>query len=154
MAIPGAKPKPPGQAVTRHKPVHEWVEVVDVPFEGGPKLPTRYAIIAPEDGAPTSVRIEWPKATRAWWRVISRMPHCVLWTESDWQFAIETAEAHARFIEGRTNGTELRIRQKQLGTTMDSRRDLRIRYVKPRAEAERRKTEPAGEAVVNLDDYR
>ena len=56
-------------------------------------------------------------------------------------------ETHARFVEG-ANGTELRIREKQLGVTMDARRDLRIRYVEPRPE----QTRAAG--VTNLDDYR
>jgi hypothetical protein len=93
-------------------------------------------------------RIRYPARTLAWWAVISRMPHCVLWTAADWQYALDVVEAHARFVEG-TNGTELRIREKQLGTTLDARRDLRIRYVEPRAE-------PAGRPgeVVNLDDYR
>ena len=39
--------------------------------------------------------------------------------------------------------TELRNREKVLGTTIDSRRDLRIRY-----------TEPASSPVTNLDQYR
>jgi hypothetical protein len=37
----------------------------------------------------------------------------------------------------------LRNREKVLGTTIDSRRDLRIRY-----------TEPASSPVTNLDQYR
>ena len=39
--------------------------------------------------------------------------------------------------------TELRNREKVLGTTIDSRRDLRIRYA-----------EPASSPVTNLDQYR
>ena len=42
--------------------------------------------------------------------------------------------------------TELRNREKVLGTTIDSRRDLRIRYTEPAS------SPPAG--VTNLDQYR
>ena len=42
--------------------------------------------------------------------------------------------------------TELRNREKVLGTTIDSRRDLRIRSTEPASSA------PAG--VANLDQYR
>ena len=42
--------------------------------------------------------------------------------------------------------TELRNREKGLGTTIDSRRDLRIRYTEPAS------SPPAG--VTNLDHYR
>ncbi len=42
--------------------------------------------------------------------------------------------------------TELRNRENVLGTTIDSRRDLRIRYTEPAS------SPPAG--VTNLDQYR
>ena len=42
--------------------------------------------------------------------------------------------------------TELRNREKVLGTAIDSRRDLRIRYTEPAS------SPPAG--VTNLDHYR
>jgi hypothetical protein len=152
MAIPGAKPKPQGHAVTRHKQVHEWTEVENRPFEGGPKLPYRYVQLETEDGV-TELRVAWPAATKRWWSVVSTMPHCVLWTAADWEYAIETAEVHARFTQRATNGTELRIRQKLLGTTLDSLRDLRIRYVDPKPAAlEGDAADAAG--VLNLDDYR
>ncbi|MEV2236688.1 hypothetical protein [Micromonospora sp. NPDC049891] len=64
---------------------------------------------------------------------------------------MDTAEVHARFVEG-GSATELRIREKLLGTTLDARRDLRIRYVDPKPAAS-----PAGAAgagVTKLDDYR
>lgn len=122
--------------------VHDWTEVENTPYDGpAPKLPTRYLI---DEG--TLVRAAWPAATKRWWQVVSRMPHCRLWTESDWQFALDTAEVHARFMGG-SPATELRTREKVLGTTADARRDLRIRYVDPQPESS------PGE-VVKLDDYR
>ena len=141
MAIAGRKPRADRAQLhnPRNRPVHEWVEVVDVPYEGPwPSLPRRAG--------------GWPARTRRWWRVISTMPHCVLWTDADWQYALDVAEAHARYVEGQSSGTELRIREKALGNTMDARRDLRIRYVAPPDQGGRQAQEPA--EVVNLDDYR
>jgi hypothetical protein len=91
----------------------------------------------------------WPAETRRWWRAVSRMPHCTLWTESDWQYALDTACVAAAFHSGDARlAGELRQREKVLGLTQDSRRDLRIRYVPPAEETE----EPAGVAV--MDEYR
>lgn len=114
MPVAGRKPKPDGQKRNRVKPVHDWVEVIDVASEGRP-LPFRAR-----------------KRTAEWWAGVSTMPHCVLWSESDWQFAIDTAALHQAFVAGDVRlAGEIRMREKVLGTTMDSRRDLRIRYVPP-----------------------
>ncbi|HVM13619.1 MAG TPA: hypothetical protein VM287_04735 [Egibacteraceae bacterium] len=75
------------------------------------------------------------------------MPHCRLWRDSDWQFALDTALIAAEFHMGDTRtATELRNREKVLGTTVDFRRDLRIRYVEP--------DEGPTAEVTRLDDYR
>jgi hypothetical protein len=135
MALSGRKPKPDGLKRNRMPPTHEWTLIPDVAFEDAPPL-----------GAVGG------KATKRWWEVISRMPHCVLWTESDWQFAIDTARVHAKFIAGKPGtATELRNREKLLGVTMDSRRDLRIRYVP--AEPKVGEIEEERD-VVSLADYR
>jgi hypothetical protein len=66
------------------------------------------------------------------------MPHAVLWTEADWQFALDTAEVAAAFHDGDVKqAVELRQRERIMGTTLDARRDLRIRYVEAVEEAER-----------------
>jgi hypothetical protein len=136
MAIAGAKPKPQGQSRTRHKPVHEWTEVVDVPFVGAPKLPPNRL-----GGKP------WPRLTRGWWKAISTMPHCKLWNSGDWQFALDAALVAADFHDGNVrSATELRNREKVLGTTVDYRRDLRIRYVPV--------PEVGSAEVASLDDFR
>ncbi len=54
MPVAGRKPKPQGQARNRSQPTHEWTEVEDVPFEGGPELPDLR----------TNGRL-WPPRTRA-----------------------------------------------------------------------------------------
>jgi len=118
MALTGAKPKPEGRKVTRHPLTQEWVDVQDVPYAGDVPDPGRLA-----------------KLPARWWGTISSMPHCVLWSESDWQFALDTLVIYKRFLAGKEGGSELRIREKLMGTTIDARRDLRIRYV-PLPEAE------------------
>lgn len=140
MPVAGRKPKPEGQAVNRHKPTHDWTEVPEVTFVGAPKLPTKMP-----NGMP------WPSATKAWWKTLGSMPHCSLWSESDWQFALDTAFVAGIFHMQGDKGyaTELRNREKVLGTTADYRRDLRIRYVDPTKVTV---DQPVG--VVALDDYR
>jgi hypothetical protein len=142
MAVRGTKPKPDGQKRNRVKPVHDWTEVVDVPFKGAPPLPK-----ARPDGR------SWPKWTRDWWRSVSTMPHCRLWSDSDWRYAMETAAVVAEMHEGNMRlATEVRNREKILGTTMDFRRDLRIRYVAEEDAAE--PATPAGGNVTQIDGYR
>lgn len=137
MPVAGRKPKPEGQAINRNKPTTEWVEVPDLPFAGGPKLPRTQP-----DGR------SWPAWTKRWWATVSTMPHCSLWTDADWEFAMDTAALKAKFHTdgGAGLATEIRNREKVLGTTVDYRRDLRIRYVDPK---------PVELAPVSsIDDYR
>ena len=138
MPVAGRKPKPDDQKRNRHKPTYDWVEVPDLPFSGGPKLPVKR----------TEGRA-WPVRTKRWWAVISAMPHCAIWTDADWEYALDTAYVHAEFASGdMRQAAELRNREKLLGNTFDSRRDLRIRYVTLTEERE----EAAG--VASLADYR
>jgi hypothetical protein len=77
------------------------------------------------------------------------MPHCRLWREADWEYACDTIElAAAAFADGAKVGlwTELRYREKVMGTTWSARQDMRIRYTEPSS------SPPA--TVSKLDDYR
>lgn len=159
MAISGAKPKEDRTQIRHRVPPAagaEWVDVDDVPFDG-PPLGDRPESAAAAPERPMGLNGElagWPKATLRWWEAVRTMPHAKLWTESEWETARGAAEAHARFVEGWkgcASGAELRQREKALGMTRDSRRDLRIRYVEPKAKPDPNAT-PAG--VTNLDDYR
>lgn len=156
MPVPGAIPKTDRTQVrTRHKPVADWVEVENVPFLDGPPLRDRATggISVMAVGAENSE--DWPQATKDWWRDISRMPHAALWTEGEWRYAMDTAEIHARTMEGWRGytGPSLTQREKQMGITADFRRGLRIRYVEPKE-----KDQPAegagGDNVVRMNDYR
>lgn len=137
MPVAGRKAKPAGQAVNRHKPTHDWVEVENVPYSGGPGLPERRS-----DGR------RWPDRTKAKWDTWRSMPHCRLWAAAEWDFALDSIEYAALVHDGEPKwGTELRNREKVLGTTADFRRDLRIKYVEPAVNES-----PA--EVTRMDDYR
>lgn len=157
MAVVGAKPKEDRSQIRhRHPPTQEWIEVEDVPFDGAPPLPARDDPRFAGD-KPTHLMDQsgiWPRSTLRWWRVISTAPHAILWTADDWEYAVATAEAHARFAEGWkgcASGAELRMREKLLGMTMDARRDLRIRYIPPKPKAD---PDALPADVARLDDYR
>lgn len=139
MPVAGRKPKPQGQARGRNKPAHDWTEVPDVPYSGEvPRLPRR--------------RGGWSARTKRKWAVWASMPHCSLWSPSDWDYAVDSLEVAAAFHEGDLRAaTELRNREKVLGTTADYRRDLRVRYVDPPSAQE---AEEPQEGVTSLDDYR
>lgn len=131
MPVVGRVPKPEGQKVHRVQPAYDWLEVPDKPYKG-PR---------PE------ISPDLSDMTHAWWAAVSSMPHCVLWTDTDWAFAVATAViADAALAGGVGAATELRNREKIMGTTLDFRRAIRVRYVdpKPRAVAK----------VASLDDYR
>jgi hypothetical protein len=102
-----------------------WTEVPDVPYDG-PKLS-----LPPMPGD-----LYWQPQVEAWWTQISSMPHCVLWTPTDWMFALETAYMKADWWSEYFGGTvhankstEIRRREDQMGTTVEARRKLLIRYV-------------------------
>lgn len=129
MGLPGRKP---AASAPRHRvqPVHDWTDVPDVPFTGPwpVELPDGRTIVT-KDGQEW---VELQAATVSWWETIRTMPHCVLWTESDWQFAVATAiVADMAFCGGVGAMTELRQREKTLGTTHEARIGLRIRYTDP-----------------------
>lgn len=117
---------PKGNKIGR-SPVMEWTEVPDRPFAGPPPA-------LPKMGGGNT----WLEPVRRWWDSLTRMPHCVLWQDSDWEFAIETAylrqafwAAYANCQVSPTMACELRRRDDNMGTTSEARRKLRIRYVDP-----------------------
>lgn len=145
MAVAGRKMAPAGQKRNRAKSDIDWTDVPDVPYAGErPDLPSTRTIVT-RDGQ-ESVRLL--SMTTKWWESTSSMPHCVLWTDSDWMFALTTAlVADAAFCGIASAAVELRNREKVLGTTSEFRRGLRIRYTQPEV------NEVSAE-VTSLDDYR
>lgn len=124
MARTGRPPKEDRDQVRHRHPTKEWTEVPDRPFAGSsPDLP---------GGFP------WPAQTVAWWAKVRVMPHCSLWTATDWESALTCALLHAAVWAGEVGkANELRLRERELGTTDDARRALRIRYIteEPKAAA-------------------
>lgn len=145
MAVAGRKPKAADQKRNRNPSAVDWVEVKDVPYTGPrPKLPEDRVVLTRQG----QTVVDLQEMTYEWWDDVSTMPHCILWTQADWRFAITTAMvADAAFCGIAASATELRNREKVLGTTAEFRRDLRIRYV-PDVEPT---TSPD---VTSLDDYR
>ncbi len=139
MVYGGARPKEDRSQVRHRNPVHEFHEIPNVPFDG-PKLPPRIVYV---DNAP--VRRSWPADTRRWWEAIRQMPHAKDWTPGDWEYAFTTARLHAKTVERGIGHTELRQREKTMGTNQDARNALRIRYVVPSTATVR---EQAGEVAA------
>lgn len=136
MPVAGRKAKPASEAINRNRPVHDWIEVENTPHVGGPDLPE----FRP-DGSP------WPARTVQKWDAWRTMPHCRLWGVAEWDFALDSIEVAAKFHSGKdVAATELRNREKVIGTTGDFLRDLRIRYVEPK--------QATLAVVVDADEFR
>jgi len=113
MALPGPDPK---DGKIGRTPNAEWIEVINEPNLNTPDLP---------EG-------EWSASTIEWWNAIRALPHTVLWADSDWIFAFDTARLKERFYEGDFTAAitmEMRRREDLMGTTVEARRKLRIRYI-------------------------
>jgi hypothetical protein len=122
MARPG-----PTQLSRRlgHSANAEWTEVPNRPYEGAspdlPRLPNR---------------AKYHPLVVTWWDMVRQMPHCVTWSPTDWQYAVETGLLkHFFWVDAAggevktTAATEIRRREDNMGTTEEARRKLRIRYV-------------------------
>ncbi len=138
-----------------HSPSADWIEVADVPYDDG----------GARDLPKTSTgRRKWHPQVVEWWNEVRRMPHCAIWTDTDWRFALEVAylkqqmwlDAEAGELKS-TLATEIRRREDQIGTTAEARRKLRIRYVDPEKGRTRQHVPqpagvPGGAPVVSLGD--
>lgn len=125
--MPAGRPLEPG-AINRNPKV-EWTQVEDIPYvsQSKPKRPsTRY--ITDSDG--NTSREEFTSEAIAWWDTVSRMPHCVLWKDSDWLFAKATMLLVDDLWRGNSKiASEIRQREAKMGVTLESRNALRIKYV-------------------------
>lgn len=140
MAITGRPPS--ANSRNRNPKAYDWTTVDAVPFDGeSPELPR-------------NGRKKWHPETVAWWDAVRQMPHCRLWTDTDWRFAIETAVLVDAFWHGEANrAAELRLRAAKLGLTHEDRLKLRIRYASPGGEADAPPA-PDAAAVTRLDERR
>lgn len=119
----------PAAKASKHgrTPTADWQEVPDVPYEGPwPDLPK------------LKHNARWNDLALAWWKQVRVMPHCSLWEDTDWTYAVHTALMMHYWFRDMAEGeattsqaTEIRRREGILGTTLEARRQLRIRYVEP-----------------------
>jgi hypothetical protein len=96
----------------------------------------------------------WPEHLRARWNAWRQLPHSKLWQASDWDFAFDTDELLAKAADADGDGSvalwsEIRLRERTLGTTWDARQSMRLRYV-----ASLPDEDGQGGPVSRLDDYR
>jgi len=145
MALPGRAPKDVrlGRGLSA-----EWTEVPNTPFTGpSPEL---------------SDDVDWDPRVRSWWQMVRRMPHAVLWSEMDWHEALVTAYMWQDwysdfFAEGSIHAnksTEIRRRCDNLGTSMEARRKLRIRYVDTEEPDAAAQADESGAKVTDIKSRR
>lgn len=81
------------------------------------------------DGDLISQEFEWPERTREWWRMWNESPLSADFTQTDWDFLLDTAVLHARFWNGLMSvAPELRLRVAKFGATPEDRARLRITF--------------------------
>ena len=84
----------------------------------GPDLPET------EDG--------WPAMTRRWWLTWRKSPQAQTFTDTDWDFLLDTALIHAAFVTGAVAlAGELRLRVSRFGATPEDRMRLKLTIGKP-----------------------
>lgn len=154
MAVPGREPSP--DSINRNKPTVDWIEVEDKPYTGKrPTLPKTRPMTTP-DGV---IDVPLSPLTLGWWETLSKLPHCALWTDGDWAFALTTVIV-ADLAHNGANAAfaELRRREDQMGLTGEARRKLRIRYLPPAGRKPRAprtsKAKGATATVTQIDERR
>lgn len=146
MSIPAPKPQSRTN-LTSKAPKTDWIDVLNEPYLGPkPELPKERQSMLKNGEI---IIVPMGPATEEWWSRVSSMPHCAIWTPTDWQFALDSAKVHSAAQAGSMPANvELRQREKTMGTTFEARRDLRIRYVDPQV------LESIPAPVTSIDDRR
>jgi hypothetical protein len=106
-----------------------------------PDLPD-FDVVVKVDGQMVSTEFVWPERTREWWRMWGESPLSDEFTQTDWDFLLDTAVLHARYWRGDvTSAGELRLRVAKFGATPEDRARLRIQFAQA-DEAEGRSGSP------------
>lgn len=81
------------------------------------------------DGELVAREFRWPARTHEWWRMWRESPLTDDYTQTDWDFLLDTAFLHAQFWQGDTKlASELRLRVAKFGATPEDRARLRIQF--------------------------
>ena len=144
MAGRGPAPKDPSKRVRRNSdPVA--LRVIKADPIAQPELP-EFDMQVEVDGELASRRFNWPERTREWWRMWNESPLTDDYTQTDWDFLLDTAFLHAQFWQGDTKlGSELRLRVAKFGATPEDRARLRIQFAQA-DEAEEKRARKPGQA--------
>jgi hypothetical protein len=96
--------------------------------------------------------MEWPAATRRWWRMWGESPQAEHFGSTDWDFLLDTALIHAATWSGSTTAaTELRLRVAKFGATPEDRARLRMQFAQAdEADSKRPGGKPARESYADL----
>lgn len=88
--------------------------------------------------------VDWPDATRAWWRTWQTCAQAATFTDTDWSFLLDTAILHMEFWDGdRSVAAELRLRAAKFGATPEDRQRLKISVGEPADKPPVRQRTPA-----------
>ena len=86
-------------------------------------------------GSPLPNDITWHPRTKAWWHSFRTSPLAQGFTESDWDFLLDTALLHTAMWEGATNlAAEIRLRVSAFGSTPEARLRLKLKITDDAAE--------------------
>lgn len=93
------------------------------------KAPEHRHVASPSEpaGPDLPFGIEWSDQTRTWWDHWRRSPQAQTFTDTDWDFLLDTAMLHTQFWLGDTSvAAEMRLRVAKMGATHGDRQALRI----------------------------
>lgn len=142
MAGRGPAPKDPNKRVRRNgEPTA--LRVIHAEPTPQPALP-EFDLQIEVDGELISQTFAWPERTREWWRMWSESPLTDDYTQTDWDFLLDTALLHAKFWQGETkHAAEMRLRVAKFGATPEDRARLRIQFAQADEAEEKRGRGPA-----------
>jgi hypothetical protein len=76
--------------------------------------------------------VAWADQTRIWWDNWRRSAQAQTFTQTDWDFLLDTAMLHTQYWDGDTTvAAELRLRVSKMGATVGDRQSLRITIDEP-----------------------
>lgn len=123
--MPGRGPAPSATASRERDLKRKTAGTVTLNTDGelrGPELP---------------VYVNWHPQTRAWWETWRRSALAQTWTDTDWDFLLDTALMHHEMWDRQSwaLAAEVRLRVSKLGATVEDRLRLKISVDKPVTEA-------------------
>lgn len=111
MAGKGPAPKPAAQRRRRNLDIVQTEMITQDDVIRGPELPETF---------------EWHSRTEIWWDTWRNSAQSITFTDTDWDFLIDTALLHTKFWNGENVGAELRLRVSKFGATPEDRLRLRL----------------------------